>query len=282
MLGVTVAAAPMAVAQECAEVKPNTGRISLAFGTDYVSDYYYRGILFQPGDNAQQYLEMRIRLLEDLGPLTSLTLAGGNWNDFRSDNHSSTPSGRPSWWFEANLYGGLRATWWDVLTTGATYIHYDTPNDSFNKDSDVTINFALADSKWLGEFALNPSAAFAFQTEGHFVPTAKGNGVYMALGLAPGYTFFQDSAYPLNVSAPLTFGFSLRNYYATPNLGDQVFGYFEGGPIFTVPLAFMPRSVGQWSFKGGVQFLALNSNLQTIDDRGNVTPIGTFGFSMTY
>ncbi len=156
MLGASVAAAPMAVAQRYAtgaqagpeQANPNTGRISLAFGTDYVSDYYYRGILFQPGDNAQQYLEMRIRLLEDLGPLTSLSIAGGNWNDFRSRGHDSTPDGRPTWWFEANLYGRLSATWWDVLTTGATYIHYDTPNDSFKKDADVTINFALADSKW--------------------------------------------------------------------------------------------------------------------------------------
>ncbi|HVO22120.1 MAG TPA: hypothetical protein VMW56_00675 [Candidatus Margulisiibacteriota bacterium] len=297
MLGATVAAAPMAVAHHMPvegadnppaslpapeEANPNTGRISLAFGTDWVSDYYYRGILFQPGDNAQQYLEMRIRLLEDLDPLTSLTLAGGNWNDFRSGGHGSTPNGRPTWWFEANLYARLSATWWDVFSTSATYIHYDTPNDSFNKDADVTISLALADSKWLGEFALNPSAAFAFQTEGKFVQSAQTNGVYMALGLAPGYTFLKDSRFPLNVSAPLTFGFSLRNYYNTPNGGDQVFGYFQGGPLLTIPLSFIPRDVGQWSFRAGVQFLALNSNLQTIDDRGGFTPIGSVGFAMTY
>ncbi|HXJ80883.1 MAG TPA: hypothetical protein VMS64_19665 [Candidatus Methylomirabilis sp.] len=271
---------PGALAAEPEEKSPNAGRISLAVGADWVSDYYYRGILFQPGNNVQQYVEVRFRLLEDLGPLTSLTLAGGNWNDFRSSGSSDST---PKWWFEANLYAALRAVWWNVLTTSVTYIYYDSPNDSFNTQSDITVNASLNDSKWLGAFALNPSVTFAFQVHDHFVPSAKQGGIYMALGLAPGYTFFKDSKFPVNVSAPMTFGFSVRDYYTTPDGHNQTWGYFQGGPQFTVPLKFVPKSWGQWTWMGGVQFLELGNNLKQIDGRTkNFQHIGTIGLSMTY
>jgi hypothetical protein len=264
------------------EKSPNTGPVSLAIGADWVSDYYFRGILFQPGDNVQQYLEVRFRLLEDAGPLTSLTLAGGNWNDFRSGGDSNSD---PRWWFEANLYARLTALWWNVLTTGVTFTYYDSPSNSFRSQSDIAVNVALNDTKWLGAFALNPSIVFAFQTHNHFVPTAKDDGIFMGLGLAPGYTFWKDSRLPLNVSLPMTFGFSVRDYYTTADGKNQTWGYFQGGPQFTTPLKFLGRAFGDWTFKAGVQFLELGENLRQIDGRTNkngYVPIGNVGFSMTY
>lgn len=267
------------------EPPANTGRISLALGADWVSAYYFRGIVFQEsgGDNVQPYLEVRFRLLEDLGPLTSLTLAGGVWNSFHSGGGLLTEPSDPKWWFEANLDARLTATWWKVLTTGVTFTYYDSPNNSFGSLADIALNFALDDSKWLGAFALNPSAVFAFQTKGHFVPSADTNGIYMGLGLAPGYTFLKDSKYPVNVSLPMTFGFSVRNYYTTADGQNQTFGYFQGGPLITMPLKFVPKDFGQWTFKAGVQFLSLNSNLKKIDgQKDGFVPIGSVGFSMTY
>ena len=266
------------------EKGPNTGRISLALGADWVSAYYFRGIVFQEsgGDNVQPYLEVRFRLLEDLGPLTSLTLAGGTWHSFHSGGGLLTEPSDPTWWFEANLDAKLTAVWWNVLTTGVTFTYYDSPNNSFSSKSDIAVNFALDDSKWLGAFALYPSVVFAFQTKSHFVPSADTNGIYMALGLAPGYTFFKGSTYAFNVSLPMTFGFSVKDYY-TVNGENQTFGYFQGGPLFTMPLKFIPKDYGQWAFKAGVQFLSLNSNLKKIDgQRDGFVPIGSVGFSMTY
>jgi len=234
------------------------------------------------GDNVQPYLEVRFRLLEDLGPLTSLTLAGGTWHSFHSGGGLLTEPSDPTWWFEANLDAKLTAVWWNVLTTGVTFTYYDSPNNSFSSKSDIAVNFALDDSKWLGAFALNPSVVFAFQTKSHFVPSADTNGIYMALGLAPGYTFFKGSTYAFNVSLPMTFGFSVKDYY-TVNGENQTFGYFQGGPLFTMPLKFIPKDYGQWAFKAGVQFLSLNSNLKKIDgQRDGFVPIGSVGFSMTY
>jgi hypothetical protein len=65
------------------EKGPNTGRVSVLLGVDWASAYYFRGIVTTQngGNNAQPYGEIGIRLLENLGPLTSLTFAPGVWNN---------------------------------------------------------------------------------------------------------------------------------------------------------------------------------------------------------
>lgn len=208
-----------------------------------------------------------------------LTLAGGNWNDFRT----GADTGSPKWWFEANLYGRLSALWWNVLTTAVTYTYYDSPNDSLDTKSDATVNFSLDDSTWLGAFALQPSLTFAFQTHGQFVASADDDGIFMALGLAPGYTFFKESKLPVNLSVPLTFGFSLRHYYTLPGGEDDTWGYFQFGPVLTAPLNFIPKTFGQWTLKAGVEFLELGNNLKQINGLSDsFQTVGRVGLSMTY
>jgi len=118
-----------------------------------------------------------------------------------------------------------------------------------------------------------------FETKGEALAGKK--GIYMGIGLAPGYTFFENSSFPVNISLPLTFGFSLKDYY-TVNGQNQTFGYFSGGPLITMPLKFIPSSFGSWALKAGVQFLVLNSNLKTIHGNDNLAPIGSVGLSLTY
>jgi hypothetical protein len=103
----------------------------------------------------------------------------------------------------------------------------------------------------------------------------------MGLGLAPGYPVFEDASLSVNVSAPLTFGFSVRDYY-TVDGQNQTFGYFSGGPLFTVGLKFIPAAFGTWLLKAGVQCLVLNSNLQTVNTGDSFVPIGSVGVAMTY
>jgi hypothetical protein len=69
-------------------------------------------------------------------------------------------------WFDADLYAKLTATWWEIFTTGVTYTYYASPNDSFSTYPDVGLSFSLNDAKWLGDLALNPSLLFAFETRG--------------------------------------------------------------------------------------------------------------------
>ena len=59
---------------------PNTGRVSLLLGADWASAYYFRGIATTQngGNNVQPYGEIGFRLLENMGPLTSLHVVAGH------------------------------------------------------------------------------------------------------------------------------------------------------------------------------------------------------------
>jgi hypothetical protein len=263
---------------------PNTGRVSLNLGADWLSAYYFRGIANEQngGSNVQPYAEIGFKLLDNVGPLTSLTISPGIWNNFHYGSGTLVDSSDPKFWFESDLYLKLSATWWDVLTTGVTYTYYTSPNDGFATYADVGLGFSLNDSKWLGAFALNPSLLFAFETKGEALVSGNGDkGIYMGIGLAPSYTVYEDSSLSFNVSAPMTFGFSVKDYY-TVDGKNQTFGYFSGGPLFTFGLKFIPASFGNWALKAGVQFLVLNSNLQTVNTGDSFVPIGNVGVAMTY
>ena len=186
------AATPATVPQEKG---PNTGRVSLLLGTDWASAYYFRGIPnFQNGgNNVQPYGEMGFKLLENAGPLTSLVVAPGVWMNWHYGGGDLVSVGDPRFWYEADLYLKLTATWWEVLSTGVTYTYYTSPNGGFTTYADVGLSFNLSDSKWLGAFALNPSLLFAFETKGEALAADGKKGIYMGIGVAPGYTFFEDS-----------------------------------------------------------------------------------------
>src|SRR5262245_26729800 len=267
-----------------AEQPPNTGRVSLGLGADWASAYYFRGIanVQNGGSNIQPYAEIGFKLLENTGPLTSLVITPGIWNNFQygDDGRLVEPSD-PRFWFESDLYTKLTATWWEVFTTGITYTYYTSPNDSFTSYADVGLSFGLNDAKWLGDFALNPSLLFAFETKGEALVSDDNKGIYLGIGLAPGYTFLADTRNPINVSLPMTAGFSVKDYY-TVNGQNQTWGYFSGGPLVTVPLKFIPADFGSWSLRAGVQLLFLNSNLKTVNTGDSFSPIGNIGLTMTY
>jgi hypothetical protein len=273
---------PAATPATGAEAAPNTGRVSLTLGADWASAYYFRGIVNEQngGNNVQPYGEIGFKLLDNVGPLTSLVIAPGVWNNWHYGGGTVVEPSDPQFWYEADLYIKLTATWWEVFTTSVTYTYYVSPNDSFTSYADVGLGFSLNDSKWLGAFALNPSLLFAFETKGEALAADGQKGIYMGIGLAPRYTFFENSSFPVNVSLPMTFGFSVKDYY-TVNGQNQTFGYFSGGPLITLPLKFIPSTFGNWALKGGVQFLKLNSNLKTVNFNDSFVPIGSVGLSLT-
>jgi hypothetical protein len=286
VVGIALAAwvtAP-SLAMAGADERPNTGRVSLNLGADWASAYYFRGIanVQNGGSNVQPYAEIGFKLLENAGPLSSLVIAPGLWNNFQygDDGRLVEPSD-PRFWFEADLYAKLSATWGEVLTTAVTYTHYTSPNDSFATYADVGLGLSLNDATWLGAFALNPSLLFAFETKGEALASDGQKGIYLGLGLAPSYTVVDDPTVSLTVSAPLTFGFSVKDYY-TVDGKNQTFGYFSGGPLFTAGLKFIPAAYGTWLLKAGVQFLVLNSNLKAVNTDESFVPIGSVGVAMTY
>jgi hypothetical protein len=281
----TTPAAPAPEAKPAEEVTaPNTGRMSISAGVDWTSAYFFRGIKQETEDLIlQPYGEVSFKLVENAGALTALSLTGGIWNSLQTGptGSDSPTASDPKIWYEFDGYVRLSAVLWEDLTIYALYTAYTSPNNAFGTVQELALGVSYNDAKLLGPFALNPSLLVAFELDGQADAGAQ-KGVYAQIGLAPGYTFFADSPYPLAVSVPLAVGLSLSDYYEFGTGTDDTFGFFSGGVTVSVPLAFIPPAFGKWLIKGGVTVLYLGDNLKAVNDGDQVQVIGTLGLAFAY
>lgn len=269
---------------------PNTGSVSLSAGVDWTTHYFFRGILQEDQDYIiQPYGDVTFKLLEGKGALTNLGLTFGLWNSLHGGptgvegGAGGVDSTDPKIWYEADFYAKLGATIAENVTTAIIYTAYMSPNDRFATVEEIALSLAYNDSKLLGPFALNPSLLIAFETDGQ-ADGGRDEGVYLQIGLSPGYTFNAKGAYPLSVTLPLVLGLSLGDYYEAIGVGgsDDTFGYFSASLAASVPLKVVPAAYGAWQVKGALTVLTLGDNLKAQNNRDSTEVIGTIGIALTY
>jgi hypothetical protein len=275
--------APDAAAQE--EKKgPNTGRISISAGVDFPTDYYFRGIVQETEDYIiQPYGDLTFALWDGVPAFGNLALTIGTWNSLHGGPTGvEGPNTDPKMWYESDFYTKVGWTMFEDLSAGVIYTAYMSPNDFFTTTQELALGLGFNDSKLLGPFALNPSLLLAFEVKGQ-ADAGDDKGVYLQLGLAPSYTFNAGRQYPVTLSVPLLVGLSLDDYYEFGTGEDSAFGYFQGGVGLSMPLAFIPASLGSWQIKAGVNVLHLNGNVRDVNqDRDRTEIIGTVGLAFTY
>jgi hypothetical protein len=263
---------------------PNTGRLSLTGGFDMPTAYFFRGIRQEDDDFIlQPYGELTFKLYEGEGAFNALTLTPGIWNSLHwgpTGEDGPTTTG-PRAWYESDIYVRLAATFFEVLTPSVTYTLYTSPNSFFSTIQEVGFGLNVADGKFLGPFALNPSILLAFEVSGQ-ADAGRNEGTYLQLGVAPGVTLLEKTAYPLTITFPLVLGLSLDDYYEFGTGSDDTFGFFQGGVSLSVPLAFIPASFGAWTAKASVAVLTLGDNLKRVNNRDSTEVIGTFGIAFSY
>lgn len=259
----------------------NTGRISLNAGVDFPTAYYFRGIKQEDdGFFAQPYGDVTLNLYEGSNGLNSIDATVGLWNSFQTESPGDPDD--PTGWYEVDLYGGLTFGLFDNWEVGALYTAYVSPNDSFETTQEIAFSLAYDDSELLGAFALSPQIMFAVEVQGGGA-TGPDIGTYFELAVEPGLTLIESEDYPVTLSFPLTLGLSLDDYYQHPvTRDDETFGYFDGGLVFGVPLAFIPADYGSWDFSAGVHFLALGDSTKAINSDDSFEAIGIFGISVAY
>ena len=197
----TAPAAPAPAAAPATAPGPNTGRLSVSAGVDWTSAYFFRGIKQETDDLIlQPYGELTLKLVENAGALTSLSLTGGIWNSLHSGatGSDSPTASDPKLWYELDGYFKLSAVLLEDWTASVIYTAYLSPNNVFNSVQEIAVGLAYNDAKLLGPFALNPSVLIAFEFDGQ-ADAGADKGIYAQIGIAPAYTFLADSAYPLTL-----------------------------------------------------------------------------------
>lgn len=280
----TVALLSFSLGLPAAWAGKNEGRISLGAGVDFATDYYFRGIIQETDDFiAQPYASGTISLFEGGKGLNSMSVTLGIWNSFHAGPTGGSGAGTvdPKSWYEADLYGGVAVGFLEIFELSATYTAYTSPNDSFGTVHELAWSLSLDDSKLLGPFALSPYILLAFEIDGQ-ADGGNNEGVYLEFGVAPGLTLLKSDTYPITVSFPIVIGLSVDDYYENPAGQDEAFGYFKGGIVLSVPLAFIPADFGSWTFSAGGYFYAFGDSLERFNNGDGSRALGIFSLSLAY
>jgi hypothetical protein len=268
------------------EKGPNTGAVSVLGGMDWTTDYYFRGILqADSGWILQPYGEITFKVLENLGPLNALGLTLGTWNSLHGGEtgiEGGSASVDPKMWYESDFYTKVGAVLFEDLSTAIIYTAYMSPNDRFQTVQELAFSAGYNDSKLLGPFALNPNALLAFEVKGQ-ADAGEHKGVYLQFGIAPGLTVLEKTDFPIALSVPVNFAFSLSDYYEFGTGEDDGFGWWSVGVAAAMPLKFIPPRFGSWQVKGSVTMLRIEGdNLKAVNNNDSTEWIGAIGLAFTY
>ena len=266
-------AAPVAEAAAAAvqdDAAPNSGMLGFSAGVDFVSDYYFRGIIQETGGFiAQPFLDASM----SLGPVS---ITAGTWNSLHSVGADGfVNEGAPQIYYESDFYAGLGFAAGDMVGIDLTYTAYMSPRGSWGTTKEVALGLSF------DTFAA-PYATFAFEVAGG-ADGGPNEGSYAEIGFEPAVPL--DDA-PVSLSFPVAIGASMSNYFEYQNdmgvWSDGAFGFFSIGASLGVPLP-VPEEYGSWDLAVGVSALAFGEGVKMINGEGKGTRvIGLFGISLGY
>jgi hypothetical protein len=254
--------------------------IAGTWGIDFTSAYYFRGIIQEnQGVIAQPYFEVGYGLYEGEGSFKSLSLVLGQWNSLHDGATGSGGTGQ-SMWYESDFYAGLSAAV-DRWSLGATYTAYYSPNGRFGTVEELGLSVGFDDSGLISDsFALKPSAVIAFELEGQ-ADAGTQRGIYAQLGIEPSFALGQVGELDVTLALPVTFGFSLGDYYEVAG-DDDALGFFDFGAVLSSPLPFLPARLGPWQASVGLHILSLGDSTETYNSGEATEIIGSFGLSTSF
>ena len=283
----TVATAPT---EDSVVTAPEPSRLFGALGLTLTSHYFFRGILQEnQGLILQPSLELNCRWFADsTAAISSSTLTLGTWNSVHDGPTGAR--GDIEHCYESDIYAGLGVGLCERGKGSLTYTAYTSPNDAFPTVHEVALALSYDDSTlWGGGFrGVQPAATVALEFAGQ-ADQGEHRGVYAELTLQPAHTIELGADLPLTLTASVTLGCSLHDYYERGGR-DESFGYLDLGLAASLPLKLRrPRSalastasLGAWSLTAGVDLMLLGDNTQAINTGDAVAVIGSVGLTCAF
>ncbi|MGE3312411.1 MAG: hypothetical protein AB7O66_20790 [Limisphaerales bacterium] len=240
--------------------------LNFEFSTHYLTP---RGMIVQDTGLVFQPLVLGFfNLYKGEGLFNSATLVGGVWNCFGTERLPSSDSGGAdnTSWYEIDPIAGLSFGIAKHVTLDVTYTAFNMQIRNIPFSHHLETKVSLDDSSWLGKFALHPYMIFWAELDGKSTaarvpylvdPLGKGplplpgSSWYFDLGITPGYTF---EKWGLRLEAPLRMLLPDPEFYGEYYEESETVALYEAGVKANVPLKFMPKGYGNWSFHAGVKY----------------------------
>lgn len=273
------------------DTQPAADKISGLAGVTFATDYNSRGLLLEnQGFIAQPYGELQFLAFEGAdGPVNKLSLFGGVWSSLHSEHTTASPDTSVPAWYEFDWYLGASADWGKINTT-LSYWEFISPNDSFATARNFELKIAYNDADaWgnssLSDFAIRPYGKIFWETAGK-AGTGSDRGIYVELGIAPGWTLAKESDYPIALSFPLAVGLGFSDFYGDEDGDDETYGFSSFGIAASVPLKFM-SDYGAWTMTGGVYLYHFGPGVDWFNDATAGSDkefdiVGSLGFSVAF
>lgn len=255
VLAMSMVYTPSARAEGEEAAGPNTGNVSLSVSIDVATEYWFRGIA---QENQGAIVEPGINISFALCDWASVYF--GTWNSLHG--HQNSDAIDADVWYESDWFVGTSLTF-DKIGVDLSYVNLYSPAFAGVFAQEIDLSFSYDDSELLGDWALSPSVLFAFEFDGGS-DNGSNHGIYAQLSFGPSFTIIDSKDYPVTLSVPFTFGFSVSDYYENGAGDDNTFGFAQIGLDFSVPLAFIPADFGSWSAHAGVNFIFLGDSAGSI------------------
>ncbi len=273
-----------AAVSRAGEDDPTPLRVNI--GVDGRTHHFFRGFLQEDqGLIVQPWIDTGIPLGENSLGIWELNV--GLWNSLHNGptGLEGAATTGPDAWYESDFYFGLGVRSENVAAS-ATYLIASSPNNSFNTKQEVSFSVVYNDAEWWGEdddsfTGLQPHAILAFEIDNQ-TDGGSDKGIYLELGIEPGFTLNESGDLPVFVALPVTFGFSVSDYYQPAGRSDDSLGFIQTGASASIPLTMVPERFGAWTLTGSVEALFLGDNTERINNGDGSEIVGTIGVGISF
>lgn len=189
--------------------------------------------------------------------IQDVTLTTGVWSSF----HTRASGADPGHWNEFDPIAGLAFKFADNFKLDLNYTAFDSMVDSYPTSSHLEVKLSYDDSKALGAFALHPFVAYwqelNYKATVAFNPKTSEESSYFTIGINPGFKIGS-----VKFELPTYINLVNDNFYQKfdGTGGGSGLAVFGTELKMSVPLTFIPKEMGFWSFYAGVKYYHLSND----------------------
>jgi hypothetical protein len=250
---------------------PNPGALTFTGGIDFPSKYVFRGIVQETDSGLTMfpYGDLGIAFYSGDGGLKSASVNFGVWNALMTGT-SGLDSDAEKLHYEEDFYATLGLGFDHGISLATTWTAYTSPNGLFGTVQELAFKVSKA-------HMLAPYGLIAFELDGQ-ADGGSNEGTYLELGVGPSWSLGGGKA---TLAVPVKLGLSLNDYYEGVD-GDETFGFFDVGALFTVPLGSPTSKYGAWNFHAGVDVFAFGDRNKALNNGDTGKAVVSFGIGVVY
>ncbi len=270
LLGTLAAAVPLTAAKTWADDAPPPSNVHALVNIEFANEYVTpRGMLVRDqGLTIQPLLLGFISVYKGDGFINGVTLIPGVWNDLGTHSisvHAPYNSEPRIAWSELDPIAGVEIGFGKHFTLDVTYTAFIEQILDIGTSEHLDTKLSFDDSSYFKGFGFHPYVEYWQELDGKAtdadVPykvfgnkgSGPGSSYYFQAGIDPTYTF--DKLGGLKLEAPIDVLLPNSDFYGEYYASASTVGLVAASLKGTIPLNFMPKGYGHWSFHAGFKYM---------------------------